>query len=179
MPLLASQQAQKPLTNDDVITMVKSGMPESVVVSAIQSRPGKFSTSTSELVRLHKAGVTENEFNAMIAGSSKGRLSQRSALRSRTKLPLRSQDTGECPRRLTAGGSAQELPLEKTQLAETKTKPSSIKACLGFSGNTSDASWNQPASHTAAVISAPASAVHLYNKQAVFFPASCRTDNPK
>jgi len=71
-PALVSQQALKPLTNDDVITMVKSGMPESVVVSAIQSRSGKFSTATSELVRLHKAGVTENELNAMIAASSKG-----------------------------------------------------------------------------------------------------------
>src|ERR1043166_302605 len=70
---------QKPLTNDDVITMVKGGMPESVVVSAIQSRPGKFSTSTSELVRLHKAGVTENELNAMIAASSKGNANAGSA----------------------------------------------------------------------------------------------------
>src|SRR3954470_24155780 len=71
-PMLLSQQAPKPLNNDDVITMVKSGVPESVVVSAIQSRPGTFSTSTSELVRLHKAGVTENELNAMMAELSKG-----------------------------------------------------------------------------------------------------------
>src|ERR1043166_6932475 len=70
--VLFSQQATKPLTNDDVITMVKNGMPESVVVSAIQSHSGNFSTSTSELVRLHKAGVTENELNAMIAASNKG-----------------------------------------------------------------------------------------------------------
>ena len=62
----------KPLTNDDVIQMVKSGLPESAVVSDIQSRPGKFSISTAELVRLHQAGVTENELNAMIAASGKG-----------------------------------------------------------------------------------------------------------
>ena len=47
-PALASQQSPKPLSNDDVITMVKGGMPESVVVSAIQSRPGKFSTLSVE-----------------------------------------------------------------------------------------------------------------------------------
>ena len=118
---------QKPLTNDDVITMVKSGMPESVVISAIQSRPGKFSTSTSELVRLHKAGVTENELNAMIA-----RLEQRSvqavsafaADKPRPSVPKTRMPTLV----VTAGGSTQELHLEKTQLAETKTKPSSMKS---------------------------------------------------
>ncbi|MGH9566898.1 MAG: hypothetical protein ACRD4I_12995, partial [Candidatus Angelobacter sp.] len=124
-PLLFGQQ--KPLTNADVITMVKSGMPESVVVSAIQSRPEKFITSTSELVRLHKAGVTENELNAMIATSHKpsssgGASSAPPQIASRvpkSRMPTLS---------VTAGGNRQELHLEKTQLAETKTKPSSMKS---------------------------------------------------
>src|SRR5690348_9441298 len=63
----AAQQSQKPMTNDDVIAMVKNKMPETVVVSAIQSRPSKFNTSTTELIRLQKAGATENELNAIIA----------------------------------------------------------------------------------------------------------------
>jgi hypothetical protein len=127
-PVLLSQQAAKPLTNDDVITMVKNGMPESVVVSAIQSRSGKFSTSTAELVRLHKAGVTENELNAMIAASSKGSSSTPTAAGpaqaeapsvSKSRMPTLT---------VTAVGNTQELHLEKTQLAETKTKPSSMKS---------------------------------------------------
>src|SRR5262249_40554726 len=118
---------QKPLTNDDVITMVKSGMPESVVVSAIQSRSGKFSTSTSELVRLHKAGVTENELNAMIGTASKGSAS--SALPSQPVQAVPSVPKTRMPTlAITAGGNTQELHLEKTQLAETKTKPSSMKS---------------------------------------------------
>ena len=124
-PLLLGQQ--KPPTNDDVITMVKSGITESVVVSAIQSRPGEFSTSTSELVRLHKAVVTDNELNAMIAASSKGSSSgttasappQATSAVRKSRMPTLT---------VTAGGNTQELHLEKTQLATTNTKPSSMKS---------------------------------------------------
>ena len=125
-PLMFGQQ--KPLTNDDVITMVKSGVPESVVVSAIQSRPGKFSTSTSELVRLHKAGVTENELNAMIAASSKGSASQAAASAPAPATTPAIPKSRKPTLSVTAGGNTQQLQLEKTQLAETKTKPSSMKS---------------------------------------------------
>jgi len=134
-PALVSQQALKPLTNDDVITMVKSGMPESVVVSAIQSRSGKFSTATSELVRLHKAGVTENELNAMIAASSKGNANPTPS--SNLEPPANAPPKSRMPRvSVTVGGTARDLPLEKTQLAETKTKPSSLKVLAGDSAVT-------------------------------------------
>jgi len=108
--------------------MVKGGMPESVVVSAIQSRPGKFNTSTSELVRLHKAGVTENELNAMIGASSKGTPTS-STTSEAVQNPTPSVPKSRVPTlTITAGGNTQELHLEKTQLAETKTKPSSMKS---------------------------------------------------
>src|SRR5215467_9057399 len=70
--LSTGQQSQKPLTNDDVIAMVHRKLPESVIVSAIQSQPGKFNTSTNELIRLNAAGVTEKELNAMLAASGDG-----------------------------------------------------------------------------------------------------------
>lgn len=62
---------QRPLTNEDVILTVKNHMAESVVLSAIQSRPSKFHVSTPELIRLKNLGVTDNEMNAMIAASGK------------------------------------------------------------------------------------------------------------
>src|SRR5215468_1696974 len=68
--LAAGQQAQKALTNDDVIAMVHKKLPESVIVSAIQAGPGKFNTSTNELIRLNAAGVTEKELNAMLAAAT-------------------------------------------------------------------------------------------------------------
>src|SRR5689334_11702132 len=61
--------AQKALTNDDVIAMVHKKLPESVIVSAIQAGPGKFNTSTNELIRLNAAGLTEKELNAILAAS--------------------------------------------------------------------------------------------------------------
>lgn len=129
----AARQAQKPLSNDDVIAMVKSKLPESVVISAIQSRPGNFKTSTSELIRLQKAGVTENEMNAMIAASGAGAAA--------AARPKAASDSPSAPAAaafpvsrshmpklyLMQDGGFQELPLEKTQLAETKTKPTSMK----------------------------------------------------
>lgn len=138
----AAQQAQKPMTNDDVVVMVKNKMPETVVVSAIQARPSQFNTSATELIRLQKAGVTENELNAMIAASTKGAATD-SAPKSGTvptadttsAVPVSKSHTPKLY--LTGGGgAARELPLEKTQLAETKTKPSSMKSLAADSAVT-------------------------------------------
>jgi hypothetical protein len=135
-PLYAGQQSNKPLTNDDIITMVKSGMPESVVVSAIQSRPAKFSTSTTELVRLHKAGVTANELNAMIAAGKNGGHGASSSAPNQSAAELPASKSRMPRVAVVTGGSLQELHLEKTQLAETKTKPSSMKSLAADSAVT-------------------------------------------
>ena len=132
---LVAQESQKPLTNDDVIAMAHKKLPESVIVSAIQARPGQFNTSTNELIRLNSAGVTENELNAMLAASGKtppGAASTASPApaagdsgSSGNSMPA---SKSRMPRvMVTLGGATQELKLEKTQLAETKTKPSSMK----------------------------------------------------
>ena len=137
----AAQQSQKPMTNDDVITMVKNKMPETVVVSAIQARSSKFNTSTTELIRLQKSGVTENELNAMIAASNKGAATDSSPKPSAVSTPDASAavpvSKSHMPKLyVTNGGAARELPLEKTQLAETKTKPSSMKSLAADSAVT-------------------------------------------
>jgi hypothetical protein len=134
---LYAQQASKPLTNDDVITMVKSGLPESVVVHDIQTHPGKYNTSTTELVRLHKAGVTENELNAMMAASTSSSPKGQTAAAS-NPVPAASPEPPASKSHMpkvyvVQGGSLKELPLEKTQLAETKTKPSSMANLAGDS----------------------------------------------
>jgi hypothetical protein len=134
------QQSQKPLTNADVLAMVKNHMAESVVIAAIQSSPTNFNTSASELIRLKKLGVTDNEMNAMIAASGRGT----------TGKPLPAGDSGaeqsavamqpaksRMPRVLVSeGNSIHELRLEKTQLAETKSKPTSMKTLAADSAVT-------------------------------------------
>ena len=49
---------QKPLTNAYVISMVKGGLAESVVISAIQVNPANYDISPAALLALKKAGVT-------------------------------------------------------------------------------------------------------------------------
>ncbi len=137
-------QAQQPLTNADVIKMVKGGLPESVVVSSIQSRPAKFDVSPDGLIALHKAGVTPGEMDAIMAASAKGSASATVPRPPQGSENAPSADSGttsatksRMPRvTVTQGNSSQELKLEKTQLAETKTKPSSMKSLAGDSAVT-------------------------------------------
>ena len=127
-----SQHAKKPLTNDDVIAMVHKKLPESVIVSAIQAGPSTFNTSTNELIRLNAAGVTEKELNAILASSGSSAssgVSANAAGNSNSSAETLPPSKSRMPRLMvTQGSSTQELKLEKTQLAETKTKPSSMKA---------------------------------------------------
>jgi hypothetical protein len=126
-----AQQAQKPLTNEDVIAMVKNHMAESVVISAIESSPAKFNTSTAELIRLKNLGVTEKEMNAMLAESK--RAPEKAPPSSGAGPSAEAANEIPAPKSrmpklyVIQGGGPEELVLEKTQLAETKTKPSSMK----------------------------------------------------
>lgn len=138
---LIAQQTHKPLTNDDIIAMVHKKLPESVIVSAIQAGPSKFNTSSNELIRLNAAGVTEKELNAILAAGGAGapaatpsKEKENSSEAAPDNMP---PSKSRMPRVVvTAGGATQELKLEKTQLAETKTKPSSMKALAGDSAVT-------------------------------------------
>jgi hypothetical protein len=134
-----AQHSQKPLTNDDVIAMVHKKLPESVVLSAIQAGPAKFNTSPNELIRLNAAGVTEKELNAMLSASGKGDTASAptNGMKSDESAAEMPASKSRMPRvAVTQGDSSQELKPEKTQLAETKTKPSSMKALAADSAVT-------------------------------------------
>lgn len=59
--------AQEVLTNESVITMVKGGLSEAVIVQKIRTSPHKFDTSTSALIQLKNAGVPDRVIEAMSA----------------------------------------------------------------------------------------------------------------
>ncbi len=63
-------QANKPLTNDDVVSMVKSSLPEDVILNAIQANETTFDTSAGALIALQKAGVGSKVMNAMLAAAA-------------------------------------------------------------------------------------------------------------
>lgn len=54
-------------TNDSVIKMVKAGMSDSIVISAIDSQPAHFSLTANDLIALKQAGVSDAVMAAMIA----------------------------------------------------------------------------------------------------------------
>jgi hypothetical protein len=63
---------KKPLTNADVIGMVKAGLAESTIVLSIQHSSTDFDTSPQALISLQRQGVPHMVLNAMItAGSEK------------------------------------------------------------------------------------------------------------
>ena len=57
---------KKPLTNADVIKLVKAELPESTVLLAIQSSPHAFDTTTDGLIQLKQAGITSKVIEAMM-----------------------------------------------------------------------------------------------------------------
>lgn len=61
--LLAAQQT---LNNDGVIKMMKAGLSEDVILSAITSSPGTYDTSADALVALKSAGVSDKVLAAVV-----------------------------------------------------------------------------------------------------------------
>jgi hypothetical protein len=128
--VVGAQEANKPLTNADVLKMVKSGLPESVIVLAIQSSPAKYDVSPDGLITLHKAGVTRPEMDAIMGATRRGTATPKPGTSSTAEsaAAVAPVSKSRMPKVFLAqGASSRELPLEKTQLAETKTKPSSMK----------------------------------------------------
>jgi len=130
----ALAQDAKPLTNADVINMAQGGVPESVVVASIKAHPGKFDTSPDALIALHKAGVTQGEMDAIMAAS--GTASPTGATGAAASAPG-STPGNPAPNpnfpsvALNLADNQQMLDLERTQLAETKTKPTSMASLAG------------------------------------------------
>jgi hypothetical protein len=147
---VAFAQSGKPLTNDDVLAMVKKNLPESVIVGAIKSTPGNYDTSPNELIRLNSAGLTENELNAMVSAAHKSSDVQPPAAAASGTADNAPARKWQMPTvTVTQGNGSADLKLEKTQLAQTKNKPTSMKSLASDSvltqamqAGVSTASWD-------------------------------------
>ncbi|HVT58730.1 MAG TPA: hypothetical protein VHR45_10030 [Thermoanaerobaculia bacterium] len=63
---VSAAAAPKPLTNDDIVTMVQAGLPQEVIVEKIKTSKTIFDTSTDALVALKKAGVSGDIIRVMV-----------------------------------------------------------------------------------------------------------------
>jgi hypothetical protein len=57
---------QPVLTNDGILKMVKAGLGEDIVISAIRNQPGQFTTGADDLIALKKSGVSDKIIAAML-----------------------------------------------------------------------------------------------------------------
>jgi len=68
----SKEQAQPAaLTNQDVMSMVKAGLPADIVVAKIKASPGDFDTSPATLEKLKSESVPDSVILAMVDASSK------------------------------------------------------------------------------------------------------------
>lgn len=161
----SARQAPRLLTNDDVIKMVNAGLPEGTIVSAIQASPTNFDISVDALISLKNAGVSQPVMDAMIAAAGNKRTAgapvsggvpgaPAAVLPSQLRVDL-------LPSAPAPGAAASQVALpmtgEKTQLAETKAKPSSLGRLAGDStlnqgmqSGVNTAAW-ETMSHTSGV----------------------------
>lgn len=67
--LAAGQASRAPLTNADVIQMMKSGLGKHTIVLVIQQSLCHFDTSPQALIRMKKAGASDEVINAMVSAA--------------------------------------------------------------------------------------------------------------
>jgi hypothetical protein len=130
-------QEQKPLVNADVVTMVKSGLPERTIIRSVQTNATQFDVTPEGLIALHEAGVSQKVMDAMLAASKKRAAPARAGAGTRTSGRASGRGTGLVMPRASRGlplvvflnGDArQDVPVERTSLAQSKAKPSSLGA---------------------------------------------------
>lgn len=64
--------AQEALTNEGVVKLVKAGLSEDLVISAIADQPGNFLLGANDLVALKEGGVSEKVIRAMMSKGKPG-----------------------------------------------------------------------------------------------------------
>src|SRR5262249_52884467 len=71
--------AQQPMTNDDVVRIVKAGMSDEVVVGMIQANPGNYSITPDAVIALKTAGVSDKVVSAILGRNIPARANESAA----------------------------------------------------------------------------------------------------
>ena len=132
--LACAQTAPKALTNDDIIKMVQGGLAESTIIALIQASPSNFDASPDGILQLNSKGVSAGIMNALITAES-SRRSAGATTPAASPAPAATVQ-GQPAVRILSGASGKpeiQIPLEKTQLAQTKSKATSLNAMAGES----------------------------------------------
>src|SRR6266576_2841591 len=69
--VFAQNQAKPPMTNNDVVAMVKAGLSEDIIISAMDAQATNFDYAALALVDLKNQGVSAKIMDAMLAAAKK------------------------------------------------------------------------------------------------------------
>ena len=138
-----AQTATKPLTNSDVVAMFKGGLSDGVIINAIQSQDTNFDISAMALLQLKKSGITPKVMDAVISSAKKQKAAsdaaataaaakeaadKEAAAKAASAAPATAPDPSQPSVLMVQGDQKQALPVAHTQIAQTKTKPSTLSA---------------------------------------------------
>ena len=147
--IATAQKSGKPLANQDVVSMVKNQLPESVILSAVKTNDTDFDISADALIALKKAGVTAKVMEAMLeaanskrngasaaapAGSGGGNMPPNAAaFANNGAAATATAASGAAPAwqptvSALQGATKIGLTPEATQIVHTKTKPTTLSA---------------------------------------------------
>jgi hypothetical protein len=121
--------AEKRMTNQDVVDMLKAKMSESTILMAIRSSPPGFDTSASGLIKLSTASASDKIMQAVIEASSSERQSASGAAVS---------DTGKASSGAPATANPEEVVLldngSRSQMKYLAPQIRTAARALGFGG---------------------------------------------
>lgn len=121
MPTRAQQAPPKPLTNADIVKMVKAGLGDSVTIAAIQQASQKsFDLSPEALVALKQAGVTEGILKAMLGTSAPAQAAPSDT--PDPNNPLAGRAPGLYFDKGTGSGKPELVTLQATSITQMKSK---------------------------------------------------------
>ena len=119
---LSAQPKKSALTNAAVVSMVKGGMPESLIVSTIQSSETQFDVSPQGLAELKAAGISKKVMDAMVAAEARKQAAPASSASAGAGAPAARAPLQQPYVQLLQEKAKRSLSAEQAQIAQVKTK---------------------------------------------------------
>jgi hypothetical protein len=127
--VFALAQDTKPLTNDEIVQMLKAGFSDETIVTTIQTQPTAFDSSASALITLKSSGVSEAVIAAML-NSAKGASSNGGR---NDNQPVLNREPGKRTDGQLPAIYVEEVSSEGSQMASSDTTLEAIKTLQGKS----------------------------------------------
>ena len=124
---LCAQTSPKPLSNEDVIAMVKGGLGENTIIGAIQSQESNFDISAMGLLHLKSSGVNPKIMDAMLTAARHKPAPEEPPAKPQAAVAVPPPLAQGQPS-VTMGAEKQMLPAVHAQVVQTKAKGSTLNA---------------------------------------------------